>query len=71
MLDLHYHNLAVLFPAFAVACSRDQMVNAVARLIDRWTHHSSALTDGKGDAAITESTHGDISGEAMWMPTDF
>jgi hypothetical protein len=66
MLDLHYHNLSILFPAFAAACSRDRLVDAVAGIIDRWSHHSSAATAGDGDPAIADSTHGGPAKYDVW-----
>ncbi len=49
MLDLHHHNLSILFPAFAAACSRNHLVEAVAGVVDRWSrtsrHSSAAAAD--------------------------
>jgi hypothetical protein len=41
-LDLHYDNLCLLFPAFAAACSRDQLIEAVSAVIERWSRHGAA-----------------------------
>ncbi len=41
-LDLHYHNLSILFPAFTSACSLDRLVDAVAAVIDSWSRHDGA-----------------------------
>jgi hypothetical protein len=38
-LDLHHHNLCLLYPAFAAACSCDELVAAVAAVIERWSRH--------------------------------
>ncbi len=47
MLDLHHHNLSLLFPAFAAACSRDRLADAVADVIARWSHRPRAATPGE------------------------
>ncbi len=41
-LDLHHDNLCILFPAFAAACSRDRLIEAVTAVIERKSRHSSA-----------------------------
>jgi hypothetical protein len=41
-LDLHHNNLCLLYPAFAAACSCDRLIDAVAAVVERWSHHDSA-----------------------------
>jgi hypothetical protein len=47
-LDLHYHNLCALFPAFAAACSNDRFIGAVTAVIDSWSRHAAAA-DAESD----------------------
>ncbi len=44
-LDLHYHNLCALFPAFATDCSHDRFIGAVSAVIDSWSRHAEAESD--------------------------
>jgi hypothetical protein len=42
LLELHHHNLSILFPAFAAACSRDRFIDAVAGVIESWSRQTAA-----------------------------
>jgi hypothetical protein len=71
MLDIHHNNLSILFPAFAAACSCENLVDAVAGVIGRWVHHSSAAPAGVGDPAMADSAHGRHASHVMWSTPEF
>ena len=41
-LELHHHNLSILFPAITAACSRDRFIDAVAAVIESWSRQTAA-----------------------------
>jgi hypothetical protein len=45
-LEFHHQNLSILFPAFASACPQERFIAAVAGVVDRWLHGSSAVIAG-------------------------
>jgi hypothetical protein len=47
-LDIHYHNLCTLFPAFPAACSHSRFIGAVAAVIDSWSPHAAAAHEEAG-----------------------
>ncbi len=44
-LNIHHHNLCLLYPAFAAACSCDRLIAAVSAVIERWSRNGSAAAD--------------------------
>ena len=69
-LDLHHHNLSILFPAFASACPRERFLAAVAGVIERWSQHPSAATAAETDLPVADVVPERTAGDATWSPTE-
>jgi hypothetical protein len=54
MLELHHHNLSILFPAFTAACSLDRLIDALATVIDSWSRHTDAATEAGRCSSVVE-----------------
>ena len=70
-LELHHHNLSVLFPAFASACPLERFIAAVAGVIDRWSRHSIAAAGREGGPSVDNMVPGRVAGDAVWSTSAF
>ena len=47
MLELHHHNLSILFPSFTAACSLDRFIDVVAAVVDSWSRQADIAAEGR------------------------
>jgi hypothetical protein len=53
-LELHHHNLSILFPAFTSACSLDCFIDAVTAVTDSWSRHTEAAAEGGRCSSVVD-----------------
>ncbi len=61
MLDLHHHNLCILFPAFAAACTHDRFIDAVTAVTDSWSRRAAAEPAGSDTPSAAASPGSNLS----------